>query len=377
MNMKLTFILKCLMFLCLISCVSKGEVVEPQTGQRWSKADAQKWYAAQPWLAGCNYIPANAINQLEMWQAETFDSTAIARELALAGSIGFNTLRVYLHHLAWQQDPDGFKHRVNLFLNMAQQHGIKPMFVFFDDCWNPYPKAGVQPQGTPFTHNSGWVQDPGMEAHKNWDKAFPELELYVKDVLTSFKTDARILMWDLYNEPGNAGPIQRGLPRPAPYENESLPLLKKAFEWARQVNPAQPLTSGIWNLDLVELNLFQIQNSDIVTYHNYNDRADHERMIKFLMLHDRPMVCTEYMSRGSKSTFADILPLLKKYQIGAVNWGFVNGKTQTIYPWDSWDVDYSGEPELWFHDIFKPDFTPYNQAEVDLFQQLTGKKLKH
>lgn len=348
--------------------------ISKNTDQRWSKERAKEWYSQQKWLVGCNYIPANAINQLEMWQKETFDTLTISKELKLAGSIGFNTLRVYLHSVAWQADPKGFKERMDTFLKIASRNGIKPLFVFFDDCWNPYPKAGPQFQGTPHTHNSGWVQDPGMDAHKDWSKAFPLLEKYVKDVLTTFKNDKRILMWDLYNEPGNAGPIRRGLPRPAAYVNESLPLLKKVFEWAREIKPSQPVTSGIWNLDFKELNTFQIQNSDILTYHNYNDKADHERMIKFLVMHDRPMVCSEYMSRGSRSTFADILPLLHKYGIGAINWGFVSGKTQTIYPWDSWDVDYNAEPKLWFHDIFRADYTPYDEAEVSLIKDLSGKK---
>lgn len=197
------------------------------------------------------------------------------------------------------------------------------------------------------------------------------LEKYTKDFLTTFANDKRILMWDLYNEPGNQGPIKRGLPRPKDYE--SMPLLKKVFEWAREVNPSQPVTAGIWNLNFLELNAFQIQNSAIITYHNYSDKADHEREIKFLKIHDRPLICTEYMSRGNNSTFTDILPLLKKYNIGAINWGVVSGKTQTTYPWDSWEVDYNDEPKLCFHDIFRPDYTPYDQAEVDLIKKLTNR----
>lgn len=357
----------------LILSVAATGAPKKEVGKRWSKEQAKKWYAQQPWLVGCDYIPANAINQLEMWQADTFDTVTIAKELKLAHSIGFNTLRVYLHSLAWKSDASGYKQRIGRFLEIASRNGIRPIFVIFDDCWNPYPKIGKQPEATPFTHNSGWVQDPGMDAHKKWSDAFPFLEKYTKDLLTSFKNDKRILMWDLYNEPGNQGPIRRGLPRPNDYVNESMPLLQKVFEWARQVNPSQPLTAGIWNMSFVDLNTFQVQNSDIVTYHNYNDKADHERMIRFLVMHDRPLICTEYMSRGSKSTFQDILPLLKKYNIGAVSWGFVSGKTQTIYPWDSWEKDYTSEPQPWFHDIFRPDHTPYDQAEVDLIKQLTNR----
>lgn len=372
---KFLFLLPAFLILALfVSCkeANKGTKVEIFLSKTWPKEKAAAWMAEQPWLVGCDYIPANAINQLEMWQAETFDTVTIAKEMTLAKSIGFNTLRVYLHSLAWEADSAGFKNRINTFLDITSRDGIRPLFVIFDDCWNPYPKIGAQPQGIPFTHNSGWVQDPGMDAHKNWEAAFPKLERYVKDLLTSFADDKRILMWDLYNEPGNAGPISKDVPRPAAYGNESMPLVKKVFEWARAVNPSQPLTMGIWNLDLKELNEFQIANSDILTYHNYSNLEDHAREIKFLQMHGRPMICTEYMSRGSKSTFADILPLLKENHIGAINWGFVNGKTQTIYPWDSWDKEYKGVPDLWFHDIFNADHTPYDANEVELIRSLTG-----
>lgn len=372
---KFLFLLPVFLILTLfVSCkdANKGTKVEIFLSKTWPKEKAATWMAEQPWLVGCDYIPANAINQLEMWQAETFDTVTIAKEMTLAKSIGFNTLRVYLHSLAWEADSAGFKNRINTFLDITSRNGIRPLFVIFDDCWNPYPKIGAQPQGIPFTHNSGWVQDPGMDAHKNWETAFPKLERYVKDLLTSFADDKRILMWDLYNEPGNAGPISKDVPRPAAYGNESMPLVKKVFEWARAVNPSQPLTMGIWNLDLKELNEFQLANSDILTYHNYSNLEDHAREIKFLQMHGRPMICTEYMSRGSKSTFADILPLLKENHIGAINWGFVNGKTQTIYPWDSWDKEYKGVPDLWFHDIFNADHTPYDTNEVELIKSLTG-----
>ncbi|MDP4278512.1 MAG: cellulase family glycosylhydrolase, partial [Bacteroidota bacterium] len=254
------------------------------------------------------------------------------------------------------------------------RYGIRPIFVIFDDCWNPYPKIGKQPQPIPHTHNSGWVQDPGMDAHNDWAKAMPTLEKYVKDILTTFGKDNRILMWDLYNEPGNQGPVNKTAPRFPAYGNKSMPLVKNAFKWAREVNPSQPLTMGIWNLDLTELNQYQTAHSDVITYHNYSEKADHEKNIKYLQLFNRPIVCTEYMSRGSNSTFGEILPILKKYHVGAINWGFVSGKTQTIYPWDSWEKDYTTEPELWFHDIFRKDLTPYKEGEVQLIRDLTGKK---
>ncbi|UYQ94047.1 1,4-beta-xylanase [Chitinophaga horti] len=328
----------------------------------WSKEKANTWYAKLPWLAGADYLPANAINQLEMWQAESFDSAQIDKELAWAESIGMNVMRVYLHHLAWQVDPAGFKKRVATYLDIAGKHGIKTVFVLFDDCWNNTYKAGKQPAPKPGIHNSGWVQDPGMLAFMDLNYV-AGLEKYVKDVLQSFRNDQRILLWDLYNEPGNSG-----------LGNHSMPLLKQTFSWGRQIDPSQPLSAGVWRLDLKELNEFQLQNSDVITYHNYHTPDVHQRWIdSFLVQTGKPLICTEYMARTRGSRFDNVMPMLKKQKIAAINWGFVAGKSNTIYAWDTPMPD-GAEPKVWFHDIFRQDGTPFDQKEVDLIKQLTGKK---
>src|SRR6266850_4463742 len=129
--------------------------------EKWSRQKANAWYHSQPWLVGSNYIPATAINELEMWQADTFDPSRIDKELAWAESLGMNTMRVFLHDLMWKQDPTGFKRRLNTFLNLCARHGIKPMLVLFDSCWDPNPALGKQRAPRPGVHNSGWMQSPG------------------------------------------------------------------------------------------------------------------------------------------------------------------------------------------------------------------------
>ncbi len=131
---------------------------------RWTEKAANEWYAQQPWLVGSNYIPASAINELEMWQADTFDPQRIDKELGWAESIGLNTMRVFLHDLLWQQDPKGFQQRIETFLEIASKHHIKPLFVLFDSCWDPDPRLGKQHEPRPGIHNSGWVQSPGAKA---------------------------------------------------------------------------------------------------------------------------------------------------------------------------------------------------------------------
>lgn len=327
-------------------------------GSKWTAEKAKAWYAGQKWITGANFLPSTAINQLEMWQADSFDPQTIDRELGWAAKIGMNTMRVYLHSIAWKQDPEGFKKRIDQYLGIADEHRIKTIFVFFDDCWNKEAKVGKQPAPKPGIHNSGWVQDPGQPMSADVSR-FPGLEKYVKDVLGRFGKDKRILLWDLYNEPGNS---DKG--------NTSLPLLRKVFSWARAANPEQPITSGIWKWDLEELNAFQISNSDVITYHDYEEPEWHLRVIQMLKTHGRPLICTEYMARTRNSKFSNILPMLKKENIGAINWGLVAGKSNTIYAWDT-PMPGSKEPAEWFHDIFRKDGTPYKKDETDLIRALT------
>jgi hypothetical protein len=300
---------KTILFCTICSIVISLSTEAQQERPVWSKEKAAAWYAKIPWMAGANYISSNAINQLEMWQAESFDSLLIDRELGYAEGIGMSVMRVYLHHLAWQADKDGFRKRMNSYLNAANRHKIKTIFVLFDDVWNDTYKLGKQPNPKPGTHNSGWVQDPGKLVYMDLS-AHRMLETYVKDILTTFKNDQRILLWDLYNEPGNSG-----------HGNHSMDLLKKVFSWGRQVNPSQPLTAGVWLLSLTDLNKVQLENSDVISYHNYSNETDHKKWLdSFLIATGRPLICTEYMARTRGSRFDNIMPLLKQQKIIAINW---------------------------------------------------------
>jgi Cellulase (glycosyl hydrolase family 5) len=365
-TLRITYFIAGAVVAALISCQSPKPAEEalafdsiPATRDIWSKEQANEWYKQWGWLRGADFIPSSAINQLEMWQAETFDTATINRELGWAQSIGMNAMRVYLHHLAWELDPDGFKTRVGQYLDIADKHNIATLFVFFDDCWNPTYQAGKQPDPKPGIHNSGWVRDPGDLIHQDTSLTV-SLERYVKDVLTAFGNDKRIVLWDLYNEPGNSG-----------YGNKSLPLLKEVFQWGREVNPSQPLSVGVWDKKLLDLNTYQLENSDVITYHNYMDAVAHKEWIDTLRTYGRPLICTEYMARSRNSLFKDIMPLLKAENIGAINWGLVAGKTNTIYAWDEPRPD-GKEPKLWFHDIFRKDGTPYKNDEVELIKSLTA-----
>ncbi len=325
---------------------------------RWTPDKVWAWYRRQPWLVGCDYIPSTAINQLEMWQAETFDVATLERELGWAQSLGFNTLRVYLHDLLWAQDATGFRDRIDRFLDLTATRAIRPMLVLFDDCWNAEFALGLQPAPRPGVHNSGWVQSPGARLVDD-QPAWPRLAEYVQGVLTAFGRDERVLLWDLYNEPGNQGLGDR-----------SLGLLERTFAWAREAGPDQPLTVGVWNDDLTALNALQLAESDVVSFHDYGDLAHLEAQIAALKPQGRPLICTEYMARPRDSRFETHLPIFKRDQIGCLNWGLISGKTQTIMPWNS--PEGSPEPPEWFHDIFYADGRPYHEAEVAFIRESLG-----
>lgn len=326
----------------------------------WTAAKANSWYAGKGWLRGCDFIPSTAVNQLEMWQAATFDPAGIDRELGYAESIGLNCMRVFLHHVAWQEDAAGFKRRVDSYLGIAAKHHISTIFVFFDDCWNATYRAGPQPAPKTGIHNSGWLRDPG-KLYYDEPGLVDTLQSYVKDILKTFGHDPRILLWDLYNEPGNSD-----------YGDKSLVLLEKVFTWSREADPDQPLSAGVWDSKLQHLNAFQLSHSDVITYHDYEGPEAHQRCIDSLRKYGRPLVCTEYMARLRGSTFFNIMPMLKKEDVAAINWGLVTGKTNTKYAWDTPMRDGT-EPKVWFHDIFRADGTPFDPKEVDFIRSLTMK----
>ena len=328
--------------------------------ERWSVARAAAWYAEQPWIVGCNFIPSTASNQLEMWQADTFDLATIRRELGWAADLGLNSVRTYLHELAWKENPEGFFARVDAFLEAADAHGIRPVLVLFDDCWNDDARPGRQPEPIPGVHNSRWLRSPGSKATLD-PQAWPMLEDYVRAVVGRYAHDRRVLMWDLYNEPGNSG-----------MGSHSLPLLRAVFAWARAAGPRQPLTAGVWagGPDFHALNEFQVGASDVVTFHNYEDAEALRAQIQGLKLRGRPLICTEWLRRGH-SEVAECLPVFAKEGVGAFHWGLVRGRSNTVFPWDS--PEGTPVPERWFHDLLEPDGSPHDPAEAAAFREWTAR----
>ncbi|KAJ3064197.1 hypothetical protein HDU98_012358 [Podochytrium sp. JEL0797] len=333
------------------------------TTRRWSEEKANAWYSKQGWMVGANFLPSTASNQLEMFQHETFDPNTIDRELGIAATMGMNTMRVFLHDLLFDADPDGFVARLDAFLGICAKHKIRPLLVFFDSCWDPYPKIGKQQEPIPGVHNSRWVKSPSWTALAD-PTQFPRLEHYVRSVIHAFKSDPRIFGWDMWNEPGN-GSSQEQL-------SVIADLLPRVFQWAREEGVTQPLTCGVWgDIDFDAFQLMQIDLSDFISFHNYAGPDLFELHLFKLQFFNRPLVCTEWMARPH-SIPSEILPIAKRENVAMINWGLVDGRMQTKFPWDSVGHPYDHEPEPWFHDLFHPDGTPYRREEYDLFKRLLG-----
>ena len=355
--------------------------------RRWSATRANEWGDSNGWLVGANYIPRYAINQLEHWQADTFDIDVIDEELGWSADLGMNVMRVFLHDLLYKQDSTGFLDRIEQYLVVADKHGLATILVFFDDVWNPNSHLGTQPTPTPGVHNSGWVQSPGRTILGDL-AAHDSLEPYLKGVIARFDGDERVIAFELYNEPGHPNKGTYGVAGQnvelADKSSYSQALLEKAFHWAREIGPAQPVFASLYSqttfrgLDAGNSSdRFSARHSDIIGFHSYMEIGLFRGSVELLTdTSDRPVVVTEYLARG-RNTFELMLPILQEHGVGAINWGLVDGKSQTKYDWKTWQDPEPWEPYPWFHDILRPSCVPYDPDEVALIRQLTGTTSKN
>lgn len=340
--------------LCLLFMFS---VQAQKPGDQWSTDKAWKWYNENPWICGFNYIPANAINYTAMWDKTSFSPDIIDKELALAETTGFNTVRVVLQFIVWENDPQYFREIFAKFLSICTKHKMKVMPAFFDDCVfgeNVDPSLGKQPEPMEGWYAWAWSPSPGHTIVKDSSTWF-RLEKYVKDVMGTFKKDPAILCWDLYNEPTNSG-----------LGSKSLSLVRNVFKWAREIDPSQPLTIAYWN-GKQDLNSIIFDNSDIITFHSYSEKEGVEKLISSLKQYKRPVICSEWLNRPRGSTVESILPVFARENIGCLHWGLVNGKTQTHLPWGHRpkDLPYN---RIWQHDLYTNDYKVYNPYEIELFK---------
>ena len=335
----------------------------------WSIERVEAWYRRQPWIVGFNYLPRSAVNWTELWQAESFDLATIEEELRFAERIGFNALRTNLQYLVWRHDAAGLRARLDRFLGAAARRGLRTLLCLFDDCAfsGREPYLGPQDEPVPGIHNSGGAASPGRAAVRD-RTAWPELQRYVRDLVSHFRDDPRLLAWDLYNEPGNEMAFVGTRERhpEGPLWPHSLALAEASFGWARAEAPSQPLTTGVWgpHWETREARLAEL--SDFVSFHDYLPLEPLARKVEKLRAVGRPLVCTEWLARGLGSVAESHLPFFSRERIGCFHWGLVNGRTQTHLPWPGLEALAKGG--LWHHDLLHADGAPYDPQEIERFR---------
>ena len=355
--------------------------------EKWSKEKAWQWYNGKPLIVGFNFIPSNVINFVELWQNLGHDEIMknVDHEIDMAAELGLNSVRMKVPFFIWEHEHDSFMNNLEDLLCRLDKRGITMMPVFFSDCCVPIdmykpPHLGKQPEPvkgyfggspvTPFdsTPRVGYIPEDDRDT-------WPKVEEFIREIVGKYAKDERILIWDIWNEPGNCN-----------RSTMSLPLMERCFRWAREMDPIQPLCAGPCGLGgkfpyeylmnpypLAPMEEKAVELSDIMNFHFYGDYAHTVKYIEHLKGYGLPMVCTEWLHRPFRSNIETHLPLFAEENIGSYFFGFVNGKRQYNQPWENIrrmpDIDLT----CWMHDIYYNDGRPYEPRELDVIKKVTGK----
>ena len=349
---------------------------------RWSEKKAWEWYNSHPWIRGCNYMSADSVNRIDQWQGLHFKERlkTTEEELGVMKDLGFNSVRIILEFVVWEKEHDSFLERFEEYISLLDKYGISAMVVLANDCMPPKTELWKMPDIGEQHYDWGYHGGRRHSQHGRHNSPAPHYyfddpvltEKYfemVREIVTLYKDDPRILMWDLFNEPGNSN--RSGI---------TIEPLKRMVKEVRAINPSQPLTIAAWCRDAnyefsMPEDVFAIENSDIITYHNYGTYEEHVRIIKYLKQFNRPLINTEWLARCTGNTVFDNFPLFYLENIGCYNWGFVAGKYQTYEPYEAhwqWYNDDKNAPidfTKWFHDLYRPSLRPYDPRETELIKR--------
>jgi hypothetical protein len=352
---------------------------------RWTRERANAWAAEHPWLCGVNYMPSTAVNWIAMWHRQSFDPIVIARELGWAAEMGINSVRVGLPYVVWREDAHGLLTRFDRVLTLLAERSMTAMPYLLDDCEfsGEPPRSGPQPDPVPGLHNSRATGSPGRSLVMD-ERAWPDVERYVTQVVEAFADDDRVVVWDLYNEPGNRVIFTRDGAEEYDerLEEQALRLLRRVFACARTISPSQPLTAGGWRVpppyerNAVEahthpLDTAAFELSDVVSFHAYCSAERMRHIIERLRRYERPLLCTEWMGRQARSRLTEQLPLLRSAGVGSYIWGFVRGRSQTHLPWPDFLDPASRDSDAWFHDLVDRDGAAHDEEEVEVIRRET------
>lgn len=352
--------------------------------EKWSKEKAWEWYNQFPWIRGFCYYPSCCVNRIEMWQEYGWDKVkpVIDSELKLAKEWGFNAIRIGGALELYIDQKESYLKHIDEVIEMADKYGIYVMWTFGGDCVvqkqnYSWPKYG--PQDFDFGYHSGRANSPHVVMHQPGynliDEPEYEEEFYemIRTIVSKYKDDKRIIVWDIFNEAGNS---LRGM--------MSYRVIKNAFDIARSYNPIQPCASCCWSYDkdrhpFKEIELKMLDMSDIILYHCYENYESSVEVIRFLKeKYDRPMMNTEWLHRIWHNNVEDLFPLFRKEKIGCFSWGWVTGKSQTREPWEWLFNEYDNgkgrdwDFTKWQHDLVRPNLRPYDYKEYEIIKRETA-----
>lgn len=349
----------------------------------WSKERAWEWYNARPWIRGCNYMSADCANRIDQWQELGFEERLVTteEEFKLTQELGYNSIRIILEFIVWDEQRDGFMERFERYISLATKYGISCMVVLANDCMRPKSfevnKIGKQKVDLGY-HGGRKTSQHGHHDEMGWHvlddpSTAPRYFEMVREIVAKYRDDERIIIWNVYNEVGNSK-----------RDKVTLPNLKRMFEIIREIEPIQPLTAEAWRLDtqdiadLSHVEQYALNNSDIVSFHSYSHYMNIVQIIHTLKNLGRPILCTEWLARGMGNNVQELFPLFFLEKIGCYNWGFVAGKYQTYEPWNGIWEQYEKNPNLnfdftkWLHDLYRPNHRPYNPKEIELIKHFCG-----
>ncbi len=352
---------------------------------RWSKEKAWNWYNSLPWIRGCNFMGSDCANRIDQWQEYGFEEklATAEKEFALMESIGYNSIRIIIEYEVWAEQHSGFMKRLDRYLDAADRHGITAMIVLSNECsvrTSTYVPPVFGEQFWELGYHGGkdfktWYKHGSDERYNLLDdpEVAPRYYEMVRELITRYKDDKRVLVWNLMNEPGNG----RG--------SKSLPHLKRFFEIGREIDPIQPLCADVWRgmnegRATTEIEQFALEESDVISYHSYASYMDNVLILNQLKAYDRPIFNTEWLCRPNGNTIDLMLPLFFLENVGCYQWGFVAGKYQTYEPsqgiWKKYEEQgyeavKSFDFTKWQHDLYRPGGRfPYDPSEIEIIKKL-------
>lgn len=327
---------------------------------RWPVAKAEEYMKPYGAIKGVNYVPSYCASYIEMWHH--FNEQVILKELRWAKKAGLNSLRIFVAACQWESRREIVKARLDQFLDYAKELGFSVMLTLQPNTYM-LPGNDLGPEEDPFilkfrpgVHDGGWIYKGAkiFDCNGQWVEDKEGIGAFVTDIVSCYKDDPRVAFWDLYNE----------------CHEGNVALMEYCFAKAREVNPMQPLTACWRAFEISDVTTFhcyvrphQEIDKEWPGIHEFNFEQESERALNT----GRPVLCTECLARTFGNDLDVILPHYSRDHIGFYIWGLVAGTAQYHFPW-GWP-EGSPEPRRWFHCIYYPDGTAFDDKEIELLRQ--------